>query len=299
MYLGVDIGGTTVKFGVVNRRYRIVYTDSLKTDKTLTGRQFADNIINKINEIKKLYKIEKIGVGVAGNTDYKTGFVKACENLPFKCAPVGEWISEGTGLPVTVDNDANCAALGEFLRGDSVNLNNIVTITLGTGIGGGIIINKKIFHGRTGRTGEIGHTTIDMNGEQCSCGKRGCFEVYGSATALKKQTEAAVKENPDSILAEYAKEGITGKTAFDAYYRGGCPVAEKVIDNYVSYLAVGIGDIHNILEPDAIILAGGITKSGDELLEPLKKKLRFTDNVRISTLQSDAGIIGAALLHKR
>ena len=171
-------------------------------------------------------------------------------------------------------------------------------MTLGTGIGGGIIINRKIYHGQNGRGGEIGHICINSKGKPCPCGGNGCLEHYASAKALIQETKKAVESHPDSVLAEYAADGINGKTVFDAAYDGKCPVARRVLDKYITYLKVGIYSLYNIFEPDAIILAGGVSEAGERLLSPLKKKLGGHVPVSISTLQGDAGMIGAALLHK-
>ena len=242
--------------------------------------------------------VESVGVGIPGIASRETGEVIKCTNMGWHHVPFRAEFVKHLDVPVFIDNDANCAALAELVCGENKGFNNIIVMTVGTGIGGGIIINKKIYHGKSGRGGEIGHICINSKGRKCPCGGRGCFEHYASATALIKETEKAVLKNPDSALARYAKKGISGKTVFDAAYDGNCPVARKVLDKYITCLNTGIYSIYNIFEPDAIILAGGISKAGDRLLLPLREKAGAHVPIFISSLQGDAGMIGAALLNK-
>ncbi len=289
--LGVDIGGTNIKFAVIEGG-NVKYQNCIDTEKT------ADAIVKSIKKeadaLKKEYKIKAIGMGTPGII--KDGLVSAT-NLPFKEFALDTEVAECTGLPVAMDNDANCAALGEVFFGSTADCDNIVLVTLGTGIGGGIIINRQIMSSNNGG-GEIGHMIIDSkDGRPCGCGQAGCWEQYASITALIRDAVTAAKANPDSLLNDiYTREGkLNGRLIFKALDEK-CPVAEAVFDTYLDYLAVGIKSINMVIGPDAVVLAGGITKEGDKLLTPLKKKLPEGIRVEVSTLQNDAGSLGAAML---
>ena len=168
-------------------------------------------------------------------------------------------------------------------------------VTLGTGVGGGIVIDKKIYNGKTGVVAEFGHFSINFDGLSCPCGQKGCFEQYASVTALIRQTKEAIEENPDSLLAELGKEKVSGRTSFDAM-KAGCPVGAKVVDKYIEYLAIGVLGINFFLQPDVLIIGGAISNEKDYLIKPLKEKLIREVDVRVSGLGNDAGIIGAAAL---
>ena len=298
MYLGVDIGGTSIKFGVVDGFNNIVYKDSLPTQKDKPAEAIIGNIADKCNKIAKRFPITQIGVGTPGIIDIKNKTVTAT-NLPFDNTPLEVMLSEKTGMPVSVSNDANCAALAEAIAGEGISVNDLFMVTIGTGIGGGIIIDKKIYSGVKGDAGEIGHMCIETDGKPCPCGSTGCWEQYASVSALIEQIEDALAKNPQSILASVvAEDGVVdGTTVFKALARE-CPVAKKVFDKYISYLAVGMKNIINIFRPGIIVIAGGISAAGDLLLEPLVKKVGSDTPIKISRLQNDAGIIGAANLRR-
>ena len=200
MSLGVDIGGTSVKFGVIDGFNNIVYKDSMPTHKDNPAEVIVENIAEKCREIIEKFPISSVGVGTPGVIDFEKRTVSA-SNLPFKNLPLAKMLEDKLKLPVFMNNDANCAALGEAMAGEGKNVKNMVMVTLGTGIGGGIIIDKKIYTGG-GEAGEIGHMCIDTDGKKCACGSVGCWERYASATALIEMTEEAAKKNPDSILAK-------------------------------------------------------------------------------------------------
>ncbi|MBQ7793250.1 MAG: glucosamine-6-phosphate deaminase [Clostridia bacterium] len=298
MYLGVDIGGTAIKLGVIDSFNNIVYKDSIPTQKNVTAKVIADDISAACKDIAARYPIGSIGIGTPGIINFEQETVSA-SNLPFDNSPIVEWIREETGLPVLINNDANCAALGEAIVGEGADENDIFMVTLGTGVGGGIIINKRIYSGKKGGAGEIGHMCIEADGKPCTCGSTGCWESYASVTALIEQTKAAAEENPDSILAKVIAENgkVDGKTVFEAMDKG-CEVAEKVFDKYTSYIAVGIKNIVNIFRPGAVVIAGGISVVGDRLLKPIQSKVGTDVPIKISHLKNDAGMIGAALLGK-
>lgn len=298
MYIGVDIGGTNIKYGVIDDLNNIIFKDSLETRACRTDREIVADIIAACREMQNNYPVQSIGIGSPGHISAVKGLLVSAANLPFHNTPVVSWVQQQTGLPVRLGNDANCAALGEFRTGINKDIDNMVLITLGTGIGGGIIINRQLYLGNNEAAGEIGHISIDYAGLKCRCGRTGCFEAYASVNALIDQTRTASEQYPDSLLAEIASAGgISGKTAFEAA-KAGCPVAAQVIARYIQFLAVGINDIVVLLQPDLIVLAGGITNEGANLLDPLRAAVDNNCELAISTLKNDAGMIGAALLGK-
>ncbi|MDD6483355.1 MAG: ROK family protein [Clostridiales bacterium] len=290
--LGIDIGGTNIKFAVVEGDC-VKYKSSVKTERTCEG--IIEAIAKEANSIKEQFNIKKVGVGTPGII--KNGMVTSV-NLPFENTNLEKLLKERLGLPVTVDNDANCAALGEIEFGTTKECDNIVLVSLGTGVGGGIIMNRQICHGNN-NMGEIGHIIIQTEGgRKCPCGLCGCWEQYASATALIKDAQAAALENKESVLyglMEKNSSRLDGKLIFEALDQG-CETAKAVFDKYIFYLASGIESLVNIFGPDAVVLAGGVTKQGDKLLAPLKEKLRGNIRIEISELQSDAGALGAAML---
>lgn len=313
MYIGIDLGGTGIKAGLVDDNYDIVHTASIPT-----GAQRPQNEIIKdmamlaIRVTKEAgYDIEKdvksIGIGSPGTCDSKNGILVYANNINFENAPMREEIQKYINLPVYIGNDANVAALGEFKVLDDKNVEHMVAITLGTGVGGGVIINKKIYDGFNGAAAEIGHFQVQMSGgEPCTCGRTGCWETYGSVTALIRETRRAVEANPDCDMAKdvAAKGGeIDGKTSF-VWAKAGDSVAQKVVDEYIKAVAEGIVSVINIFQPQVLVIGGAISKEGDYLLNPIKaivEKSRYSRSIpqteiRIAKLGNDAGIIGAALL---
>ena len=249
--------------------------------------------------------IESIGIGVPGCFDNDKGVILFCENINFLNTPVAQWIRAEIDVPVYLGNDADCAALGEAYAGATKDAVHSVMVTIGTGIGGGIIINKKIYNGFNGCGGELGHMVIKSDGVLCGCGRRGCFEAYGSATALIKQTKDAIAKNPHSYLAKTPLDEVNGKTAFDAM-RAGCPVGMAVVENYVKHFATGITNIINIFQPEMVVIGGGVSKEGKPFTDMIMKYVsaeRYGENTELAkttlctaVLGNDAGVIGAALL---
>ncbi len=288
--LGVDIGGTDIKFGVLNKERELIYKDYIATADS--AEKIVYDIKTKCNEILEKYPASAMGVGTPGII--QNNLVTAV-NLPFINTPLKEMLEKATGLKVSVSNDANCAALGEAKCGVGKKVKNLVLVTLGTGVGG-IVINNKVYEGN-GNAGELGHMVVDVNGTPCPCGQCGCWERYASVTALINMACAAVDENRDSLLyKKYAESGkMTGKVIFEAV-ADNCEVAQGVLDKYAFYLAVGIKAIYNILDPDLVVLSGGITNDDDILLPPIKRILGDKCPVAVSELKSDAGVVGAALL---
>lgn len=306
--IGIDLGGTNIAGGIVSEDGKLLYKTSIPTvtDKGESGLLAAiAGLINEIKEKANGEEIARVGIGVPGHADDKTGVVVYCNNIPFVNTPLSEYIEKETGLPCRIGNDANAAALAEVLFGSAKAFDNAIMITLGTGIGAGIIFNKKVFAGCNGSAGELGHVSLYPDGLMCNCNRRGCFEQYGSATALCEQTRAAMEKHPESKLWEFAKtlHDVCGKTAFDAMHAGD-KVAGEVVSQYIRYLATGVVDIINLLFPDAIIFGGGIAKQGEVLLAPIREIVKnecystYGRQTEFLTagLGNDAGIIGAAFL---
>jgi glucokinase len=230
-FLGIDIGGTKVKLGVVDSEKReIVYDTSVRTRVTAGQDAIVEDIIAVSKEIMEKYPIERVGIGSAGRIDRENGIVITAGNLPFRDLPLAKLISDALGIPAMLDNDGNCAVIGEYLAGVARGKKDVVMITVGTGIGGGIICNGKLLVGKNGRAGELGHFVINIyDPKPCACGLHGCFEQYCSTKALTANTAEATVFHPASILAAVAEErgGVDGQTAFIAAERG-CNIAQHL-----------------------------------------------------------------------
>lgn len=310
-YLGVDLGGTNIKAGITDEKGNMILKSSIKTDAEGDFRRIADQMVGLCRELVEkanisMDDIQSVGVGIPGTVDAEKGTVIYCNNLNMDGAPIGIMMQEDLKKPVHLANDASCAALGEFICGSGKAYNSIILVTLGTGVGGGIILNGKLWEGLEGAGAEIGHMVLHIGGESCTCGRRGCFEAYSSATALVNQTKAAMRKHPLSLINTIAaKSGrVTAKTAFDAM-RQGDTVARDVVENYLFYLSEGVANLINIFAPEAIILGGGVCNEGDALLVPLKEQviakcyggdLIHHAEISIASLGNDAGLIGAAML---
>ncbi|MDD6278170.1 MAG: ROK family glucokinase [Oscillospiraceae bacterium] len=310
-YVGIDLGGTNIVAGVVDEEYNIVAKASTKTNCPRPEKEIAADMAKMAIQAVKNAKlsisdIQWVGVGTPGIANSETGIIEYSNNLGFKNTPMVEYIREYIDKPVFIENDANAAAYGEYVAGSAKGAKNAVCITLGTGVGGGIIIDGKIYSGSNFAGAEIGHTVIEVDGAQCSCGRKGCFEAYSSATGLIRMTKESIAENPDSIMAKMAEEKgkVTARTSFDAM-RAGDKDAKAVVDKYIKYLAAGITNTINIFQPDILCIGGGVCNEGDPLLLPVKelvKKEVYTRNseknteIVIASLGNDAGIIGAAFL---
>lgn len=295
MEIGIDIGGTNIKFGVVDG-LEIVEKFEIPTGARRPDTEIVADIIAQCKKIMGKYSIDKIGMGSPGEIDSENGVIVGCANLSFKNTPICKMITDATGIPARVGNDANCAVLGELYAGYGRECKNLILITLGTGVGGGIVIDGKPYIGTRGDAGEIGHIIINCDGERCGCGEVGCYEAYASVTALIKQTKAAIEMHPDSLMARMARDAgkVSGRTAFDAM-RAGCEAACAVVDRYIDYLYYGIVSMYQVFRPDVIVLGGAISGEGEYLTAPIRKRMGNRD-VRIETslLKNDIGIIGAA-----
>lgn len=286
--IGIDIGGMSAKIGVLENN-QIIERVNVPITNDMTADNIADSLISVCRNLILHYHAGSIGIGVAGII---TDGAVTTANLPFENYRLGEILNAALKIPVKIDNDANCAALGEQIAGAGKGTDNLLLVTLGTGIGAGIVINGKIYSGR-GAAGEVGHMCIEKDGIKCACGKKGCWEKYASVSALISQTQEAVTERPNGILAQCAKDGIDGRTVFTAMDKGS-KTAREVFDSYIDYLALGLENLISIFDPELILIAGGISKENERLLNPLKERFTSFDKIEIATLHNDAGIIGAA-----
>lgn len=310
--IGVDLGGTNIAVGVVDENYKIIGRGKVKTRCPRPAAEIFDDIALAVNMAVKdagisMDDVISVGVGTPGSVNKDNGYIEFSNNLEFDQVPAKEMLEERIGKTIYLDNDANCAALGEAIAGIGKGVGNFVAITLGTGVGSGIIVNGKIVCGVNYCAGEMGHMVIMVDGEPCNCGRKGCWEQYSSATALIRQTKAAMLEDKDSAMWQLVNGNIdstSGRTAFDAM-RLGDKTAAAVVDRYIYYLSVGIGNVINALQPEIICIGGGISHEGDYLLLPLNKYIeeqRYSIHASKQTkilaaeLGNDAGIIGAALL---
>ena len=311
--IGIDLGGTFIKAGVVDENNRIIAKNMIEShvDTNVDGLcvRMVECATGALEEAGLSFDdVNTIGVGVPGAVDAENGVVVYCSNIKFRNTPLAAMIKERTGKPVYIHNDAN-VAYGEVVAGAAKGCKNVVVITLGTGVGGGVIIDGKIYSGFNSFGGELGHTVIVHNGEPCPCGRRGCLESYASATALIKQTRESMKTHTESRLWNICPDisQINGKTAFDAM-RAGSKAGAEVVNKYINYLGCGLTNFINIFQPEMLLIGGGISKEGETLLEPLRKILAVETygssmdapktKIGVCTLRNDAGTIGAANLYK-
>lgn len=313
-YIGVDLGGTGIKAGVVNEKGEILSKGSTPTMAERPYQAVIADIATLCKTVAAdanitVEEIEAIGVGVPGICDPKTGIIPKCTNLGWFDVPFVSELQSHIAKPVIVDNDATVAGFAEYIAGVSAGTHSSVFVTLGTGVGGGIIINGRPYSGAHGVGSEIGHMNIAMGGELCTCGNRGCFERYASATSIIRDAKRAVAENPNSAIMEKCGgdvEKINAKIVIDAAKEGDA-VAKEVFDGYVNGLAHGLVNLINVIDPEVIVLGGGVSMAGEFLLNAVReamkpliffKSMPYAD-VKLATLGADAGIIGAAMLGKQ
>lgn len=293
--LGIDIGGTGVKLGVIDDTYTILEQTKIPTLADRPTEAIIADIAAAAEPLIKAYGPVTVGIGSPGAIHPKEGTVLQAGNLPFRNVPLARLLEEKLGLPTFLDNDANCALIAEVTAGVCKGCQDALILTIGTGIGGAILIGGRIYYGHNFLAGELGHFTVQYNGHPCGCGRRGCFEQYASATALIRQTSEAIAANPESILAQEGAAGVDGRTVFAALEKG-CPVADRVLQTYTGYLAEGLNSLTYIFQPQKIALAGGVAMAGDVLMDRLQLMLIPRANVAISTLKGTSGILGAAML---
>lgn len=315
-YIGIDIGGTNLKAGLVAENGTL-----LASAKTPLVWSDADSFVKTLAELS-VQAAEKagvdrteicaVGMGVPGEVDAEQGRILYTCNIPLLDVPVAELFTKYLEVPVYLDNDANCAALGEYYAGAGKNCRNFVVVTLGTGVGAGILLNGQLLRGVNGTAGEAGHMVIEADGQPCPCGRRGCWEQYASASALKRITREAMQFHPDSALWAHCGgdlDKIGGRSAFLVAKETGDPTARVVCQRYIRYLGIGIVNLINLFQPELLCIGGGVSNEEDEaLLYPLqqivKTKCYGRDHGRMTKvvkakLGNDAGIIGAAYLGMR
>ncbi len=310
--IGIDLGGTNIKVGLVDENYNIVSKATAKTDLPRPAEEICESIVDTVWEALNAAKVtigevNSIGIGTPGVANRNSGIVLYSCNLGFNNTDLRTLIKAKLGKEVYVENDANAAAFGEVLNGAGKGCKDVVVVTLGTGVGGGIIIDGKIYTGFNFCGAELGHTVIQYGGRQCSCGRRGCFEAYSSATALINMTKEAMEAHPDSKMWQIAGslENVDGKTAFDGM-RADDDAAKQVVNTYIEYLGCGLTNIVNTFQPEVLLIGGGICKEGENLTKPLEEFIKResycidpnrSTKLDIAKLGNDAGIIGAAYLY--
>lgn len=309
--IGVDIGGTSIKGAFINDKGEILSRFSMKVDKEGTPEQeigkLCDIINASIKEGNYEGKVEGIGIGSPGTLDMDQGIILSSPNLAkWAGFNIKKFMKERTGLPVELNNDANVAALGEAKFGSGSKYKSAIMLTLGTGVGGGIILDGKLYDGNKHQGGELGHTVIRMGGRLCGCGRKGCLEAYASATALIRDTKEMMEKHPENLLSDVAKElgGVDARNAFMAASRGD-RFGKKLVKNYVMYLSEGILNYCNIFRPEVVILSGGVANEGENLFRRIRTYLKKNSygmkgsakvEVTGSALGYDSGKIGAACL---
>ncbi|MBO4362932.1 MAG: ROK family protein [Clostridia bacterium] len=311
--IGIDLGGINIACGLVTEDGKLIAKKSVPTRaKNDTPDGIAKSMVDVSLDViaengLKEEDVALIGIGIPGAVDRDRGFIIRTANVPLDGYDLAGFFARYTKIPIRLDNDANCAALGEAIAGAAKGVKTALTVTLGTGVGGGIIIDGRIYSGFNFAGGEMGHMVTHKGGRKCGCGRRGCFETYASATAIIHDTREAFKKHPESAIGKLCggdPSKITGRTAFDARDLGD-ETGKAVVDNYIRELGEGIVNYINIFQPEVLLLGGGIANQGEKLLEPLREYV-FTysyganllprTKIMCATLGNDAGIIGAAML---
>jgi len=313
-YLGLDVGGTNLVAGVVDEDFHILIKESIPTN---AGRSVEEITTDMANISKKVVAdaglvmedISSWGIGMPSYVNPKTNCLVHANNFGWKNLPIYDYLKKHISLPTYIANDANCAAYGEVLAGAARDYTDAIMLTLGTGVGGGIILDKKIYSGFDNMGAELGHTKLVYDGIRCTCGQKGCLESYCSSTALIRRTKEAVEKQTDTLimdLCDQDKRLINGEIVFEAAQKGDS-LAMMIIDEYISYLAGGISTFITIFRPEVIILGGGIANAGDAIFQPLNERLHINtfaaEEIGIpkvigAKLGNDSGIIGAAFLEK-
>lgn len=313
-FIGIDLGGTNIAAGITDENGSIIVKYSSKTN---VDKPFEELVADIADAGKKAVEaaglqmsdISAVGMGTPSCINPQTNLLVHANNLNWQNVPLYEELKKHFSVPVFIRNDAACAALGEAVNGAAANYDNAVMITLGTGIGSGIILNKQIFNGCDDMGAEIGHMKLVYNGRTCTCGQKGCFEAYASAAALINQAKAAARVNPQSMMNDMCGGDLSvmnAKIPFDAAKQGDM-TAESVVEKYIDYLAAGLSSVIALFRPQAVIIGGGVSAEGDYLVKPLKKSLydcTFSaeqidiPEILAAKLGNDAGIIGAAMLCK-
>ena len=310
--IGIDLGGTKIAVGIVNQNAEILYKNCVPTYaersfEDITARMAEAAINTSMKAGIPISEISSIGIGTPSCINPANGLLVHANCMRWHNVPLYDEFRKHVNVPVSISNDANCAVIGEMLAGAARDFDNVLMITIGTGVGGGVIIKRKLFSGCDCMGTEFGHTTLIYDGELCTCGRKGCYESYASATALIRQTKCAISEHPESYMNELCGkdlEKVDGKTAFDAA-QSGDRTAITVINQYISYIAGGLATLITIFRPDIVIVGGGISNQKENLTKPLNNKLQEIcfgaketgiPEVIAAKLGNDAGIIGSAML---
>lgn len=309
--VGVDLGGTFIKAGLVDDNGKILHKSKVPTRSVMGAETVVSDMGDQILSLLKdngytLDDVRGIGVGSPGAIDSAHGIVNYSNNLRWKDVALGPMLEKKVGKPVKVSNDANVAALGETVFGVAKGYSDTVLLTLGTGVGGGIIIGGKLFEGNESKGAELGHSVIVAGGEPCTCGRRGCLEAYASATALIRETKKAMQRDTSSAMWNFAGslDKVDGRTAFECAKQGD-PAATEVVNNYLYYLCEGILNYCNVFRPQAVILGGGVCAQGEYLLNRVREIVVANNygfegtpkvDLLIASLGNDAGLVGAASL---
>lgn len=313
--LGIDLGGTTVKFAILTESGEVQQKWSIETNILDDGSHIVPDIIDSINHHLSLYNMTPeqfigIGMGTPGSVDIEAGTVIGAYNLNWTTLQqVKKEIEAGTKIKFTIDNDANVAALGERWKGAGDNEPDVIFMTLGTGVGGGIVMNGELLHGVAGCAGEVGHVTVDPNGFECTCGKRGCLETVASATGVVRVARQLAEEYAgDSHLKARLDNGedITSKDVFELAEKENDDLALMVVDKVTFYLGLACGNLGNTLNPSTIVIGGGVSAAGEFLrsrIETYFKEFTFpqvreSTKIKLAELGNEAGVIGAASLAK-
>ena len=307
--IGVDIGGMSVKIGLVSADGKIISQERVKTantpEKVVRDVVKITIFLLEANDLKQT-DLLGIGIGCPGAVNSDQGVVDFLPNLGWEKVELVKMLKKHFDLPIKISNDANVATLAETLYGSAKGYNSAIMFTLGTGVGGGIVIDKKLYEGGHSRGAELGHITLFLGGLPCTCGRNGCVECYTSATALINQTKTAMQQNKRTKMWEFVGDDINkvdGKTAFECAKLGD-KEANKVVDSYVCYLGESMLNMFNIFRPEVFILGGGISAQGDYLVDKLKKycekfdygyKMAPKTEIKVAMLGNDAGILGASL----
>ena len=316
--VGVDLGGTNIAAGAMptdGTREIAMRIGPTRADEGSAA--VVDRIVRMIEEVIEQTRAETgaersdflgVGIGSPGPLDRAKGIIIVTPNLGWKDFPLRDEVGSRVNLPASLDNDANCATLGEWWCGAAKGGRNVVGMTIGTGIGGGLIFDGKLYHGSSDAAGEVGHTTIDSTGRRCKCGNYGCLEAYASGPAIAERARELMNAEGDSILHTIVDGDITritAQTVFEASKRGD-PVAIEVVRDTAHFLGVGIANLINLLNPDTVVIAGGVTQAGDQLFDPMRAEVRrrafksAVDACRIvpGALPLSAGVVGAIATFK-
>ena len=312
--IGIDFGGTNIAVGIVNEHLEVLYKSSLPTKK---GERSVDEMVTDMATLC-LKMVDKVGIGLSqvdaigiaspGVVNSKTGVVEYYCGMNMNHYPMAAILSEMLGgyQPIYMENDANAAALGEVLAGAARGAKNALMITLGTGVGGGIVIDGKIYDGFNFAAAELGHTVIEKDGYPCECGRKGCFEKYASATGLIRMTKEEMEKCPDSAMWKQSPtlDEVNGLTSYEAA-KAGDEAAKRVVAKYQDYLACGLANMVNIFQPEVLCIGGGVCGQGDNLLLPVNEQVMAEQYAKtsakktrlvIAELGNNAGIVGAAAL---